>query len=165
MQMEMSGAALGGGSVTMILVDRVMYMQMPGQGGKYLQVALDDPNSPLAGSFGSMESFDPRTTIESFTQGIDSVTEVGEEDVDGTTATHYVVTADTAEVAGDLGADTGKLPDQLTYDLWLDDQDRPVKMEVDLEGQGSVTVTMGDYDEPVSIEAPPASQVQKMPGS
>ena len=165
MSMEMSGAAFGGGTVKVIMVDRVMYMQMPGQGGKYLEVALDDPNSPLAGSFGSMESFDPRTTIESFTKSIDSVKEVGDEEVDGQSATHYVVTADTASVAGDLGADAGKLPDQLTYDLWLDDQDRPVQMEVDLEDQGSVTVKMSDYDQPVTIKAPPASQVQKMPGS
>jgi hypothetical protein len=38
-------------------------------------------------------------------------------------------------------------------------------MEVDLEDQGSVTVKMSDYDQPVTIKAPPASQVQKMPGS
>ena len=68
-------------------------------------------------------------------------------------------------VKADKDSEAGKLPDQLTYDLWLDDQDRPVQMEVDLEDQGSVTVKMSDYDQPVTIKAPPASQVQKMPGS
>jgi hypothetical protein len=165
MSMEMNGATFGAGTVKVILVDRTMYMQMPGQGRKYLEVALDDPNSPLAGSFGSMESFDPRATIESFTKSLDSVREIGEEDVNGTNATHYVVTADTTDIAGDLGADAGQLPDKLTYDIWLDGQDRPVQMEIDLEDQGKVSVQMSDYDEPVTIKAPPSSQVQKMPGS
>jgi len=53
----------------------------------------------------------------------------------------------------------------VSYDMWLDDEGRPRRIQADLGAQGSMQTDMTDYGSDVSIEAPPADQVQAMPGS
>jgi hypothetical protein len=100
-----------------------------------------------------------------FTQAASDLQVVGPEQVDGADATHYR-----------LGVDVTKLPENapgretllsagltsLPVDLWVDGHGRPVKVTEDLTVQGQevdTVVTIGNFDVPVSITAPPADQV------
>ena len=136
---------------------------LPGIGnGKYVKMDLDDPNSPL-GSIGSQ--LDPQQAMESFSAGIEKVTYVGD---DGG-LDQYEVTVDTKkmlEEMGQSGSDgaLGGMPDEMSYDVWLDDQDRVTKMTVDLGKAGTLEMTLSDFGKDVSIEAPPADQVTEFPG-
>ncbi len=163
MRMSLTGVYGEGSSSELILVDKVMYLQIAGENAPYLKVDLSDPDNPLAGSLGDMSSVDPRKTIQSFTENVESVTDVGSEDIDGSPTTHYVLVADAAALAEQLDAD-GSTPASMTFDMWLDEQDRPRRIEADLGDQGSLRSDLTDFGAAVEIEAPPASEVQEMPG-
>ena len=111
-----------------------------------------------------MSAIDPRATIEAFTKNVKSVNKVGSEDIDGTPTTHYVLVADTQALGDKLGKEA-RPPEVVTYDMWLDEEGRPRRIQADLGDQGSMQTDMTDYGSEVSIEAPPADQVQAMPGS
>jgi len=167
MALKMRAPAMGAGVIEIRMVDRVMYMAMPmiDSSGKFLKIDLDDPNNPLADSVGDMTSFDPQSTLQMFSQGLQKVVKVGVEDIDGDTTTHYRVTTDTTAMQESLeGATPGAtLPDVLTYDVWLDDQYRMRRMTTEIGDQASVVMEASDWGAPVTITAPPASQVEDMP--
>ena len=50
------------------------------------------------------------------------------------------------------------MPENLTYDMWLDDRDLLCRMQFEVAGQ-TVDVSMSKWGEPVSVEAPPAGKV------
>ncbi|GAB3787681.1 hypothetical protein GCM10027601_26990 [Nocardioides ungokensis] len=160
MKTDMTGAT---GSIEMRLVDGVMYMTIPGMaGGKFVKFDLNDPNSP----FGSLATqLDPQEAFKSFEAGIKSVTYVGAEDG----LDHYQVTVDTKKMLAKMGqtgsaASAAGMPATLTYDAWLDSEDRVNKMEIDLGKTGTMDMTLSDFGQDVSVEAPPSSQVTQMPG-
>jgi hypothetical protein len=161
MDMTMS-SDMAGGDVQVILVDEVFYMKAPGMGGeKYLKMDLNDPNSPF-GSLGSQ--LDPQEALKSFGQGIETVTYVGEDDGED----QYSVTVDTAKMLDSMGQDAGDaagagMPDELSYDVWLDGEDRVTKMTIELGKLGTMQMELSDFGKDVSIEAPPADQVTEMP--
>ena len=160
MKTDMTGAS---GSIEMRLVDGVMYMTIPGMaGGKFVKFDLNDPSSP----FGSLATqLDPQEAFKSFEAGIKSVTYVGAEDG----LDHYQVTVDTKKMLAKMGqtgsaASAAGMPASLTYDAWLDSEDRVNKMEIDLGKTGTMDMTLSDFGQDVSVEAPPSSQVTQMPG-
>lgn len=57
-----------------------------------------------------------------FGQGLEKVTLVGDDSVDGTHTKHYVLTTNTESFKATLGDEAAKVPDTLTYDVWLDDE-------------------------------------------
>ncbi|QIX27056.1 LppX_LprAFG lipoprotein [Nocardioides sp. JQ2195] len=167
MSMTMSAPAFGEQAIKARVVDGKMYMAMPmlgsGTSDTFFQIDLDDPENPLAQSMGGLSSFDPKSTVEMFGQGIEKVTMVGDDSVNGVHTQHYVVTTNTEEFAKSLGDDADLVPKDLTYDVWLDDEGRMAKMEAELDAQGSMTLTMSDWGEPVNIVAPPANKIQDFP--
>ena len=165
LKMSVEGAYGTGTTSEVILLDKKMYLQIAGKNAKYLEVDLSDPDNPLASSVGDMAAIDPRATIEAFTENVKSVSKIGPEDIDGTPTTHYVLVADTKALGDQLGKEATDLPESLTYDMWLDEEGRPRRIQADLGDQGSMKTDMTDYGSDVSIEAPPADQVQAMPGS
>jgi hypothetical protein len=150
------------------MVDGILYMNM-GQlsQNKFVKVDPQDPNGPLANMGDLQDSFDPTKAFDSFSQGVKQVTFKGEEDVDGETLEHYVMTLDTSKIAkmGAASAQAG-MPKQLDYDVWLDSDHRMRKAVIDL-GQkvGTMTMAMDDFGKDVSIKEPPADQITSMPGS
>jgi hypothetical protein len=52
---------------------------------------------------------------------------------------------------------------QISYDLWIDEQDLMRRMQFD-EGRGGMTMTMSDWGKPVTVKAPPASAIMQIPG-
>ncbi|CUR55688.1 exported hypothetical protein [metagenome] len=166
MALRMTAPTLGAGTIDMRLIDQVMYMSMPmiDPSGKFFKIDLTDKNNPMGESLGDMSSFDPQSTIENFSKGVKSVKIVGEESIDGEDTTHYKVTTLTKAISSQLGGKTAGMPKTFVYDVWLDGDDRMRKMVAAVDKQTSVEMTMTDFGSPVSIKAPPSSEVQDMPG-
>jgi hypothetical protein len=166
MQMKMTSPSLGEGTIEMRLVDGVMYMAMPPMtpAGKFIKIDTKDPNSPF-GSLGGITQGDPLATFEAFDAGLKKAVYVGREDVDGEQMDHYVLTVDAAKAAKAQGAPaTGPGGGDITYDLWLDDQDLMRRIQLDTP-QGGMTITTDHWGEPVTVKAPPASAIISLPGS
>lgn len=165
MAFTLRGALFGAEGMDMRLVDGIMYVQIPGMSaGKFVKFDLSDPSSPL-GSLGAQ--LDPREMFKSFEDGIDSVTFVGQEDVDGESLAHYSVVVDTAAVLDSLGQKPpGGAPtaDKVTYEIWLDGENRFRQMTAEMGSLGTMKMTVSDFGKDVSIEAPSPDQVTEMPG-
>lgn len=170
MKMTLPGGV--GGDMDVRMVDGVMYLSMGDlTQGKFWKIDPADPDGPLAsmGLDKMMDQMDPAKALTAMQGGISKVTYVGAEDG----LDHYELTVDMKKLMSSMGVDTpqglgSKLPDAVTYDLWLDDQGRFSKMSMDelpmgAAGTGSMQMTVTDWGEDVSIEAPPADQVTKMP--
>lgn len=170
MAMTMTLPMAGAKQADMRLVGGMLYMSM-GQltGGKFVKIDPNDPSGPLAGAgLGQMlDQMDPAKMLTKLESGISSVTYVGREDVSGRQLDHYKMSVDTAAMLKSMGgamasqAPSG-MPKTITYDVWLDDQQRFAQMTMQLPVSGA-TATMKmeltDWGAPVDITAPPASQV------
>ena len=167
----MPGGGDGAGEMDVRMVDGVMYLSM-GQltQGKFWKIDPSDPNGPLAsmGMDKMMDQLDPAKALEQMQDGISKVTYVGAEDG----LDHYELTIDMKKMMESMGGNLpsevqSQLPDSVTYDLWLDDQNRFTKMSMDDLPMGgtdaSMQMTVSDWGKDVTIEAPPADQVTDMP--
>lgn len=162
MSMTMGGAALGGQDMQMVMVDGVMYMKSPMMGEKWMKIDLNDPSNP----FGSMMSgqMDPKAMFESFGDGIDGITYVGESDIDGEPVDEYSVTVDTAAMLEAQGMtdlpQAGDVPKAMTYSMFFTQDGLFRRMQIDMgESLGQMTMDLTDWGKDVTIEAPPASEV------
>lgn len=178
MDMSVPDPTVGTVDMTMTIIDNVIYTDMFQSVGAQMPTPWvsidptnDDPASQLfAGALGDQQAMaDARAML---TENADLVeVEEGEQGtVDGVEATEYLMTVsidDLLEIGafpeGQLGADASELPiDEITYSFWVDDEYLPVSIGFDMEIEG-VTLTMemrfSDWGEPVTIEAPPASDV------
>lgn len=148
----------------MILIDNVLYMQgMPGLGAdKWTKMAV---TGDMAKEFEkSLQQADPSKMAETYEKAVTDVKFVGEEDVDGESLQHYEVTMDPKELGDTLPDDVAKLPDTLTYNMWLDDEDRLRQVVYSVAGI-EAEIKMSKHGEPVDISAPPASDVIELPTS
>ncbi len=103
-------------------------------------------------------------------RAITQLDRVGTESVDGVDTTHYVVTVDTMKALRLLGLEDlagvniddlrTSLPKTFDYDAWLDDSGRPVRLKARYAG-ACIDVHLSQWGEPVSVSAPPASQVSQ----
>ena len=155
-----------GGEMDIRLVDGIFYMNM-GQTSqnKFIKMDPDDPNSPM-GDIGQLtDTMDPVRSFEQFAAGLEKVVYVGEEDLDGDTVDHYVLTLDTTKIEAMQDAGTAGLPRELDYDLWLDEEDRMRQVVIDMGTTGQVEINVDAWGEDVSIEAPAANEIMEMPQS
>lgn len=167
MTFTMGGAVAQGQEITAIMVDGVMYMQMPTTGEKYIKFDLTDPNNPLGS--GLTDQLDPRAMFENFEKSIGSVVAEGEQEIDGETVDAYSVTVDSAAVIEGSGQEMPPgvdLPEEITYNMFLDEDGNFRRMAFSMgESVGSITMDLTDWGKDVSIEAPPADQVTDMAGA
>lgn len=163
MAMTMQNEMLGENDTELILVDGVMYMAMGDMGGgKYLKMDLNDPNNTLGEDITSQ--MDPRKAFESMEKAISKVTFVGEEDVEGEEMKHYSLVIDPAKMSEAGTGPVPGMPEEIAYDVWLDDESLFRKAVMDLgEEMGTMTMTVSEWGEDVEIEAPPADEVTDMP--
>lgn len=144
------------------LVDGALYVKIPG--GKYYKTDLAE--SPLGG--GSTGALDPRALLDTFEQAIIAASYLGTEDVDGEDLEHYRIVLDGAamqEASGGAELPDASVPAELSFDAYFgDDLLRRVLLDLGSQG-GTVDVTYDDWGTDVDIVAPPASQVQQLPGS
>ena len=59
-----------------------------------------------------------------------------------------------------VGADGTDTP----VDVWIDDQDRVVKLRGSVPQNGEITFEVTAFGVPVDVQAPPADQVVQLPG-
>ncbi|WP_181311261.1 LppX_LprAFG lipoprotein [Nocardioides campestrisoli] len=148
------------GEVESIQVDGFSYTLLPETDGKWLETDL----SGLQEGLGGLGAFDPATSTDMLRAALTSVVYVGPDEVDGEDLERYSATVGTEEMMGEMLADSSlplpDLPDELTYDIWFDQEGLQRRLEVDMgEGVGTTTMTMSDWGKEVRIEKPPADQI------
>jgi hypothetical protein len=95
-----------------------------------------------------------------------SLKTIGTEQVNGAVATHYSLMVDVAKVHGAGLTEAAKAAltqagiTKIPVDVWVDSHNRPVKMSEKFTVQGQIVsteATVGQFNQPVTIAAPPAS--------
>lgn len=168
-----------GGPGEVRVVDGVAYVSMPPMTpeGKFVEIRLDDRSSPFGGMRG-MHRFDPEDAFAAFDAGLRRVEFVGEEEMQGARLGHYQLTVDpraaaeesgmpgTAEMPGAEhgGSHMGRVPRTVTFDVWLDRDALVHRVELDKRGQASVVVSLTEWGEPVTVEAPPRGDIVQPSG-
>ncbi len=157
----------GMGAISMVMVDGRVFMQMPGvtEEGMYMEV----PPEQLGDLSGQLDEVDITSTWDAWEEGAQSVVFVGEEDVDGQDMRRYTVTVDTEaamDAAGQTGEDAAQasamMGDELTYDVWIDDENLMRKITFELDG--AVTeMTADNWGEPQDIQPPSDDEIQDAP--
>ncbi|MFW6691341.1 LppX_LprAFG lipoprotein [Streptomyces sp. MAR4 CNX-425] len=185
MKMTTDGATADeDGSMEIRVVDDITYMKVDsasagGMGGKSwikLGSASDDEEPML--DLGQSED-NPADQAQMMTAAED-LERVGEEEIEGVGTTHYTGTVTLDDLRAQLkgeDAETKKQRrenidemaelgvDELTLDMWIDGEDhtRQFRMQAETkEGPMDSTMTFLSYNEPVTVKAPPASEVMDM---
>jgi hypothetical protein len=167
LRMTLESAAFAGAVAEIRVIGGVMYMSIPPMTpeGKFLRIDPDDPDNPFGPAMsGLTEQVDPLTTFDGFEAGLKNLEYVGEESVSGEAMDHYVLTVDTAKASKAQGQTAMPgMPPTLDYDLWLDDEDLMRKVGFEIPGGASMDMTMSDWGEPVTVEAPAAKDIVEPP--
>ncbi|KRF16731.1 hypothetical protein ASG90_10805 [Nocardioides sp. Soil797] len=153
--------------MTVVVIDDVMYLQgsdfnIPD--GKWLKFDSHAPGNADSMLTQIMTTSDPSRFFAAM-RDPKKFSLVGEESVDGVAANHYQLTIDSATYAEKLalpGEVASMLPPELTFDMWVDAENRPVKVLQVYEAQGqpiTVEQTYTDYGADVDIEAPDDADV------
>lgn len=164
---------MGGGDMDVRMVDGIFYLSM-GEltQGKFIKLDPADPDGPLAGMGldGMLDQINPSEALKGMEDGLSTVVYAGEEDG----LDHYELTVDIQKAIEQMGGEQlpdaalAELPEELTYDLWLDDEGRFTRMSVDElpmgPMSGSMEMAVSGWGEDVDIEAPAADQITEMPG-
>jgi len=178
MRVDMSDLAGAGvsGAMELRIVDGTMYMNMGSLLGPRADSVLhgkDWVSVDIAGMSGQDTTQNPADMLQSL-RGAGDVRLVGSEDIGGTATDHY-----RAEI--DVQKAMDKVPEQyrdaaaqgmqmfgktFPIDVWIDHDGLPRRFAIDIgiPGKGSVkeSIDYSDYGADVSIQAPPADQVQSM---
>jgi len=103
--------------------------------------------------------------VQTYEQATTDVTFVGKDTVDGAALDKYEVVMKTSDLGGALPTENAaKLPDTITYLMWLDAEDLVRKVTFDVAGATS-EILMSKYGEPVNIKVPDPSDVIEVPSS
>jgi hypothetical protein len=171
------------GDIEERIVDGVIYMNLgsfPGApaalDGKQWVKLDHEQLKQQSGAFGDLadqaESNSPQQGLE-YLQGLSGdVQNLGQEDVGGRPATHYRASIDYTKVLDELPHASAQTRDALgklgtvPADVWIDDQDRVVKMHMTIDGSAlagasgtaELTMELSDFGVPVDVQAPPEDQ-------
>lgn len=145
-----------------VVANGVLYLKSPGLGvpaGKWLKFDPNDPanaNSPLS---GLVAATDPGAALRALGDP-EQLEKVGTEKVDGVSADRYKAVVGTQNFAKALKVPaeaTKELPARLPFDIWLDEEDRPVKTTTTFTIAGTTTTAEQkyfDYGATFSVEVP-----------
>jgi LppX_LprAFG lipoprotein len=157
------------GDMSMVLVDEVLYLN----GGeatddKFIELDLRDRSNPIGDLYSQLAGqTDPASITRGFQGAIEDFETVGSEEIDGTATTHYRITVDARKALenalGDamppnLESSLGSLPETMTYDVWVDEDNLPRQMQFDMMGT-RMDLDFSKWGEPVDIEAPSPSEI------
>ena len=167
--MQMSVDITGMGTPTeMRLVDKTMYVGVPGGGQKFYKIDLDDPDGPL-GSLGgdAFTSINPGSVTDQLSPKVfKKVVDHGTTTVHGRELHHYSVLMDLSKASQLKGMPAGSAKAKVaTYDVWLDSDGRVAKLAMVVKKLMRLTASYSDYGTAAHVAAPPASQVMAFPGS
>lgn len=154
-------------SAEVIFIDNTMYMKGLMGSSKWVKLSLDQL-AQASGNSALTSMTNPLEMVKKVSQSVKTATYQGKEKVDGDDTDHYTLTVDTSALSSALGSSAAGaasgMPKTVNEDLWVDGDNHLRKTEVKLGSMGTFDVTMSNYGEKVDIEAPPAAQVQQMPG-
>jgi hypothetical protein len=159
------------GSMRLVIADGKTYLNLPTSlshaAKPWVLVTPDSTNIVVRQLATALDTVQQSASLDQFTTFSKAATVRAhkQEDLDGSPTTHYT-----------LDVDVQKLPDtlpgkhqlitaglaSLPIEMWLDAQGRPVKLteQVTVKGQQvSTDLTIGKYDQPVTVTPPPADQV------
>lgn len=170
LDLTVSGAMPG--EARFLLVDRVIYLKVPGlsPGDKFLRFDLARSNHPAARMFDQLltrlNQLDPSRTAESF-KAITRLERTGTAEVGGVQTTRYAVTVDTRKALrvmgmADMVPPRARIPETIDQVVWLDGEHRLRRLRMNLRGM-TMDMTFSRWGEPVEITAPPAGQTTEMP--
>ena len=148
---------MGPTKAQVVMVGGAMYMQQSA-GGKYVKIDSSDP--AMGSLLSQMNSFGPESSVAAMRGAVQDVQYAGAGTVDGDKVDKYKVTVDSSSIAKTLGATAGSvdLPKTLTYVLYVDADHLMRRIEMNVAKQ-DITMTVSDWGKPVTITAPPASQL------
>jgi hypothetical protein len=169
MRMRLDAGQLG--NVQVVLANRVIYLKAPqlsrvtGNAGKpWVKINTADPRSTFGSSFSRLlDQADPSKLTNTF-KSIKGLRDLGADRVSGVDATHYRVKIGIAAAAKAGGASATELrraglPKVANVDVWIDAKQRPVRIAMTVGALVKVNLTFTRWGAPVSVSAPPASQV------
>jgi hypothetical protein len=168
--MQLSMDLTGMGTPTdMRIVGGVMYIQDPtSSSGRYLKMDLSDPDGPLGDMGDALDSYDPQSMVGQMSpDAFRKVTDLGSESVGGQEVRHYRVVLDTGAATSMLQnlPSTASLPKTMTYDIWLDSQDRMARFKMLMKRVTQMTATYSDYGADLHITPPDPSKVIEAPSA
>jgi hypothetical protein len=182
--LTINAGATGGGQTQVLLVGDTMYMKSAAftqlsHGKPWIKISLKDLGSKAGLNFDSIlkqaQQNNPADQTKLLTASKD-VSKVGTETIDGVQTTHYTGTVNVQDGLGKFDAKTRQQfqqlyqklgTDKVGFDVWVDGDSLTRKMinKVNTsQGQVNTTILFRDYGKPVSIAAPPASEVGVFPG-
>ena len=165
--MQMSLDVTGMGTPTeMRLVDRTMYVGVPGTTGKFYKVDLDDSKGPL-GALGdeAFSNLDPGSlTSQMSARLFKKVTDRGTSTIRGQELHHYSVLMDLSKAPQLKGLPAGATPQVATYDVWLDSEGRMARFVMLAKKSMRITANYSDFGTAAHVVAPPAAEVMALPG-
>jgi hypothetical protein len=161
--------------LTVRIVDGTTYMQMPLLGDVWLRSP-----QPL----GAVTGANPESLLNAI-GSVSNLEAVGEEDVDGVSATHYTGSIDIAEAVAAAGAKGQQAKQMLALlkggtgtsaiDVWVDDEDRVIKvnqsLDLDVKGEQrgqSTSISFSDFGTDVDVQAPDPAKIMdadQLPGA
>lgn len=189
MKMTMDGATADeSGEVEIRLVDDAMYMNAGPEaaaemdGKTWLKIGMSDGGAgggenPLL----ELKQADDNPAEEAqMMNAAEDLERVGEENVEGVRTTRYTGTVTLDDLRADLKGKDAKTKkdrqeqidemaeqgfDEFTMDMWIDGEDhtKQFRMQAETkEGPLDTTMTFLSYNEPVTVEVPPASETADM---
>jgi hypothetical protein len=161
--------------MAIVLTGGALYVKLPSEmntSGRPWEKADAGSSNPvlrqLASSISSLEQSASLDQYRSMAQAATSLRTVGTEQVNGAAAIHYLLMVDVTKIHGTGFTDAARVAltqagiAKIPVDVWVDSRSRPVRMSEKFSVNGqlvSTDVTVGQYNQPVTIAAPPASQV------
>ncbi|WP_344329061.1 hypothetical protein [Streptomyces macrosporus] len=182
---------VGGETIRQRVVDQALYQKLPeslrdrvSDGKPWIRIDLREAAGRIEGVNGVRISDPARAVDYARALSDDDATRIGRERIDGVDTTHYRVTVDVEDLAGEDTAQGERLRRQLgeslPMDLWLDDRDRIRRQQFEIEAKGAggpsaesrepgepdrtrsaavrTVLEFHDFGTPVDVSAPPAGQ-------
>jgi hypothetical protein len=157
----------GEGSLRLLIVDNKTYAMLPSSlhvsDKPWVVIRSDSTNSTiqqLSQSISQTQSSASIGATTAFVTAARSVTNKGAENIDGVDTTHYAIDVDPTKLPADNPGKAAASQAGITsipVDLYIDSQDRPVKVSENFSVQGqsvSVDIDVSKYDQSVNIVAP-----------
>lgn len=158
---------VAGSTLVVRLVDRVGYVSgIPGVDG-WVRVDPSDKDDPasrrLASALDSLDQLDPVGAVPGLRGAITSLVAAGDPvPLDGVEAQPYRVVVDTTKITGvarqELSALGASMPGTVDYTYWVGSDGLVRRISTTTMG-ASVEMIMTGWGDPVTIEAPPASEI------
>lgn len=156
-----------GEKLQMIVVDKVLYVTGGGltgaHGKEWMKIDVSNSSNPIGQIF---QAANPGN-FAAYLEGVTVFDDKGAQTVDGVETHHYDVTVDTATMLKSnpvfKGQDVSQLglPESITSEVYVDQNNRPIEIKVDLAAAGAFEAHFSQYGENVSVKPPPADEVGK----